>query len=60
MDISELKSGLIADEDLFTKFGRQVLAKNTKLSPEHIEEIQHLLTDGLISGELKVQVPRGM
>ena len=60
LPLSEIRSGLIADADLFTKYGRQVLAKNTKIDDDHVKEIKRLTAEGLLAGEFKVQVPRKM
>jgi response regulator RpfG family c-di-GMP phosphodiesterase len=58
LPISEIRAGMITDEDIVTKFGRLIVIKGTLLNQDHLDELKRLIADGLLAGEVSVLVPR--
>lgn len=60
LTISELHAGMIAGADIITKYGRLIVAKDTTLSKDDIEEIVKIKRHGLFTDqdEFVVYIPR--
>jgi response regulator RpfG family c-di-GMP phosphodiesterase len=62
LDVKDLRPGMIAGENIYTKFGRLLIKKDEVLSKESLEEILAINKQGLLVEDAKylVNIPREM
>ena len=56
LSLSDVRVGMIMGDNVMTKFGRVVLTRDTLIEKDHIDELNNLIRNGLLSDVVKYKI----